>query len=106
MPFVTHMSSLYTLSRSFPFKSALINVGPRAGTRYNTATNANIENPIAEYKAGNAGTGFIRGLNTNHDAMDASAIVTKLEGNGRGDTIFLQNKSLKVLKSRNTVSKS
>lgn len=59
----------YILSKSRPFKFALMNVGPSAGTRYKVARRANMENPTEVYRAGSGGTGSSRGRSTNHPAI-------------------------------------
>jgi hypothetical protein len=41
-------------------------VGPKAGTKYNVASKANMENPNDVYNAGRAGTGSNNGLTINH----------------------------------------
>ena len=65
-------------------RPALTKDGPNAGTRYNVATNAKIENPMEVYKDGNAGIGFIKGLKTNQAAVGRSSDRPRVEGRGLG----------------------
>jgi hypothetical protein len=63
-------------------------VGPKAGTRYNVARSANIENPTEVYRAGKGGTGSIKGLTTNQAAI-GMVEQRKIVGSGRGDKAAL-----------------
>jgi len=79
----TDMGVWYVFSKSLPFRSALTKVGPNAGTRYNVASSANIENPNDVYSAGSGGTGSKSGLTTNH-AATGTRPKSKIEGRSRG----------------------
>jgi hypothetical protein len=63
---------------------AATKVGPKAGTKYNVARNANIENPTEVYNEGNGGMGSSNGLTTNHTAIGKME-ARKMVGRGRGD---------------------
>jgi len=65
---ITHIGSLYILSRSLPFRWAETNTGPRRGIRCNVAKNEKIENPTDTYRADRGGTGSSKGLAMNHNA--------------------------------------
>jgi hypothetical protein len=83
----THIGSSYTLSKSLPLRLALTNDGPRAGTRYNVASNANMENPNEAYRPGSDGAGSKRGRMTNHEATGTRANRSTGE-RGLASTIF------------------
>ena len=84
----TYIGVEYILSKSFPLRFAFMKVGPRAGTRYNVARSANIENPTEVYRAGKGGTGSIKGLTTNQAAI-GMVEPRKIVGRGRGDKAAL-----------------
>ena len=49
----------------------MIKVGPKAGTKYNVAMNANNENPMEMNRPGKEGTGSKNGRTINHEATGA-----------------------------------
>jgi len=65
-----------------------MNVGPKAGTRYNVTRSANIENPTEVYSEGSGGTGSSKGRTTNH-AATGTRETSKIFESGRGDRATL-----------------
>jgi len=80
---ITHIGSLYILSRSLPFRWAETNTGPRRGIRCNVAKNEKTENPTDTYSADRGGTGSSKGLATNHNATGTNPKSSTL-GKGLG----------------------
>ena len=71
------------MSKSLPFKLALTNAGPSAGTKNTAARNAKMENPMDEYNAGKDGTGSMNGRKINH-AATGTRLNRSTGGRGRG----------------------
>ena len=63
---ITDIGVSYVFNKSRPLRFAFTNVGPRTGTRYAVARNANTEKPSAAWKAGRGGNGSRRGRTSNH----------------------------------------
>jgi hypothetical protein len=86
-------------------------VGPKAGTKYNVARSANIENPTEVYKDGSGGTGSRKGRTTNH-AATGTMEPSKIVGSGRGASaallmvpaMYVVFKQLKCLRSLQALS--